>query len=73
MKVKIGDTVRVPICEALLTGSGIVKKTLQKGTVEYVHPEGRFASIRIKSETGAFLESFPDEEIEEVKRCARHK
>lgn len=61
--IEAGDKVRAPISEPTYFGSGQTKKILKRGVVEYVHPAGRYITVRFQFGGGSWLESYPPEEV----------
>ena len=72
--MQVGEVYRVPLDTA---ATWIDKQNGQKkmgeGTVVFVHPQGRFATLEFQGVHGKFRESFTEDQLTEKNRVLQKK
>lgn len=71
--MQVGEVYRVPLDSAAWTDKQQGQKRTGEGTVVFVHPQGRFATLEFQGAHGKFREAFRPEQLMEKNRVLQKK
>ena len=71
--MQVGEVYRVPLDSVAWIDKQNGQKKMGEGTVVFVHPKGRFATLEFQGVNGKFREAFRPEQLMEKNRVLQKK